>query len=96
MTHIKIDRYALRVQADGHACYNNTGEDIVCAAASMLMYTLRAFACENGGIAIVQDGHMYVELPAEENDYLIGGFDAVCEGLRLLADEYPAHIRIEE
>lgn len=95
MTNIQIDRYALTVQADGHACYNNTGQDIVCAAVSMIMYALRTFACDNGGTAQERSGHMYVEFPAEENDYLIGGFDALCEGLRLLADEYPSHVCVE-
>jgi tetratricopeptide (TPR) repeat protein len=55
----------------------------------MLMYTLRTFACEHGGMALEKSGHMYVEFPPGENAYLIGGFDAICEGLRLLADEYP-------
>ena len=91
MTTIHIDRYALTVEADGHADYN-TGDDIVCAAASMLMYTLRTFACEHGGMALEKNGHMYVEFPPGENAYLIGGFDAVCEGLRLLSDEYPRHV----
>ena len=95
MTNIQIDRYALTVLADGHACYDNTGHDIVCAAVSMLMYALSTFARENGGHAAEEAGHMYVEFPEGENDYLIGGFDAVCEGLRLLAEEYPTHVHVE-
>ena len=95
MTTIRIDRYALTVTASGHACYDNTGSDIVCSAASMLMYALNAFARENGGIAIERPGYMHVELPAEENDYLFGGFDSICEGLRILADEYPEHIFVK-
>ena len=96
MTIIKMDRYALTVTAQGHAQWNNTGQDIVCAAASMLMYALKAFACENGGFAEEKPGYMHVEFPAGENDYLIGGFDAICEGLYLLSDEYPDHVCILE
>ena len=93
MTNIIIEKGGMSVTARGHAAAGKP--DVVCAACSMLMYALRAFAEESGGAGFEEDGYMRVEFPIEENDYLFGGFDALCEGLRLLADEYPDNVRVE-
>ena len=95
MTRITIDKDLLSVSARGHAGFDRTGRDIVCAAASMLMFALCAFAEDNGGAGFTEGDLFRVEFPAEENDYLFGGFDAICEGLRLLADRYPDHVSVE-
>ncbi|MBP3370945.1 MAG: ribosomal-processing cysteine protease Prp [Clostridia bacterium] len=95
MTKIKIDRYSLIVTARGHAGWDKNGHDIVCAAESMLLYALSDFAQAHGGICIEDDGYMRVEFPPQESEYLYGGFDALCEGLRMLADEYPDHVCVE-
>lgn len=94
MTTIRIDKDFLSVSAKGHACWDDTGHDVVCAALSMLMYALCAFAEGNGGASFEEDDLMRVEFPVCEDDYLFGGFDALCEGLRMLADRYPDHVRV--
>lgn len=95
MTNIRIDKDLLSVSAKGHACWDDTGRDVVCAAVSMLMFTLCAFAEDNGGAAFEEGDLMRVEFPVSENDYLFGGFDALCEGLRILGDHYPDHVRVQ-
>ena len=72
MTRITIDKDLLSVSARGHAGFDRTGRDIVCAAASMLMFALCAFAEENGGAGFTEGDLFRVEFPAEENDYLFG------------------------
>ena len=42
MIEIVYDRMRLRLTADGHAGFAEAGQDIVCAAVPMLVYTLAA------------------------------------------------------
>ena len=42
MIEIVYDRMRLRLTADGHAGFAEAGQDIVCAAVTILVYTLAA------------------------------------------------------
>lgn len=87
-----------RVEVRGHAGYAMPGQDIVCAAASVLCYALRA-ALEEAAIAHeaeAGDGWMRVRAwPADACRARAEGMFAVCRvGFRLLAGSYPGYVQI--
>ena len=77
-----------RVTLRGHADYAPRGEDIVCAAASALVFALIGALEEKGQLRelVIRPG--LVTLAAE------GGCRAEC-GLGQLAGKYPACVRLE-
>lgn len=70
----------------GHALHAPKGEDIVCAAASILAYTLIEGGAEAEELA---DGSL--RLSGEDRD----AFRLIAGGFRLLAYNYPENIRFE-
>ena len=90
--------------AEGHAGFSQKGSDIVCAAVSVLAFTL--LNCIKNAESdkllvvrreIVRDGYFCVE--AEPFDFARDKvetiFDTCFAGFSLLADEYPSYINIE-
>lgn len=93
-----------RVSVTGHAQSGEVGHDLVCASASILVYTLASFV-EN----LKEAGQVYnptVEL--KEGDALIHCdapnkykrpitlvFDSICAGFELLAKDYPEYVSYE-
>lgn len=79
---------ALRME--GHAGGGEAGRDPVCAALSMLMYTLLAALPVKGTRRELADGFCFV----------CGGegrvYEVVAAGLRLLAAAYPELVSMEE
>lgn len=80
------------LEMKGHAEAGAYGEDTVCAAASMLMYTLRArqqemdahpFSCcmNEGGFALLKVPKRMTET-----------YETVISGLKLLSKEYPKNV----
>jgi uncharacterized protein YsxB (DUF464 family) len=91
------------LEADGHAGYASHGEDIVCAAISVLMQTavnsLEAVAgLEYFIYEADESGYMYIELPASMNEAKAHDADVifrtVLTGLEGIADAYPKHIKL--
>lgn len=93
-----------RVTVEGHAMSAEKGQDLVCASASILLYTLASFV-ENMKEAR-QTYNPKVDL--KEGDALIccqppnrykGAvtlvFDSICGGFELLARDYPDNISYE-
>ena len=93
-----------RVTVEGHAKSGETGHDLVCASATILVYTLASFV-ENMKNAR-QAYNPKTEL--KEGDALIcctppnrykGAvtlvFDSICGGFELLARDYPDNISYE-
>ena len=72
----------------GHAGAGLRGSDPICAALSMLMYTLIE-ACPEARVRS-GDGYCRIEGSGRER----ASFDVVLGGLRLLAESYPAHVRL--
>lgn len=74
----------------GHAGGGEVGRDPVCAALSMLMYTLLAALPAEGVERSLSDGCCFVR----------GGdghvYEVIAAGLRLLAAAYPALVSMEE
>ena len=82
-----------RLTLDGHAGFAPRGEDIVCAAASALVYALVGALEEQDNIRelVVRPGH--VTVAAREGGQ--AEFDLIRCGLLQLAARYPACIRVE-
>ncbi len=95
----------LRLRADGHAAWAENGPDLVCAAASMLAYTL---------LQCLRDAEGRGWLEELDTDIWEGGvlaeaapcagremeaemiFRTVLTGYRLLAAKHPENVRVEE
>lgn len=79
------------LRADGHADFAPKGQDIVCAAVSALMQTL-AYSLDSGTVTCADDRNLMVVQAKQSTDSL-AKFELVTDGLILLADAYPEHVR---
>ena len=103
MTTVRYDEKNVTLEVSGHAGYAPNGADIVCAAASILVQTLlkNLIRYKNHGWYTLEyemgDGKAYIH--CRTNGYfsfIVEMFRFTMEGLKMLAQEYPKHIRIEE
>ena len=104
MTHIYYDAEGLELEVNGHANAGQMGEDIVCAAISILTQTL----LQNLKIAQEREkfrmdyeygtpGEFRVKVHTWVNFYeLQDMFSFVMVGLTMLENNYPEYIKIEE
>ena len=101
MTELRWDPARFRLELRGHAGRGRRGEDLCCAAVSAL-----AFALVNAARAR-EDYHADVELdpagPAlrlrcrpEDESACREMFRTALTGFRLLREQYPEHVRLEE
>lgn len=79
------------LRAEGHAEFAPKGQDIVCAAVSALMQTL-AYSLDSGTVTCADDRNLMVVQEKQGTDSL-AKFELVTDGLILLADAYPEHVR---
>ena len=79
------------LRAEGHAEYAPKGQDIVCAAVSTLMQTL-AYSLDSGTVTCADDRNLMV-VQAKQGTDSLAKFELVTDGLILLADAYPEHVR---
>lgn len=79
---------AMILRAEGHAGFAPKGQDIVCAAVSVLMQTL---AC-SVGTCMGNDGKGFSVVCKKSNNN-IAKFELVTDGLVLLQREYPENVR---
>ena len=73
------------VEAYGHAGYGRKGEDLICAAVSSLVLTLRESCRESeikAGYGKLQGGNREI-------------FRGICLGFALLARQYPHYVHYE-
>lgn len=93
----------LTMRAEGHAGYAPAGQDIVCAAVSVLVQTLanKVDAAARSGrllTSYVQHGETFVvqalPKPGPNNLMVASWFDFVEEGLRALAEAYPDNVEL--
>ena len=93
-----------RVSVEGHARSGEIGHDLVCASATILVYTLAAFVknmkeagqtkyptieIKNGQALIVCNA------PRRYQNSVTLAFDTICAGFELLAHDYPDNISYE-
>lgn len=79
------------LRAEGHAEFAPKGQDIVCAAVSALMQTL-AYSLDGGTVTCADDRNLMV-VQAKQGTDSLAKFELVTDGLILLADAYPEHVR---
>ena len=79
------------LRAEGHADFAPKGQDIVCAAVSALMQTL-AYSLDSGTVTCADDSNLMV-VQAKQGTDSLAKFELVTDGLILLADAYPEHVR---
>ena len=93
-----------RVSVEGHAQSGEMGHDLVCASASILIYTLTSFV-ENMKEARqvynpktdLKEGDAVIscEPPSRYKGAVTLVFDSICGGFELLAKDYPDNISYE-
>ena len=89
MTVIRYDPHVPEIRFQGHAGAGEAGSDPVCAALSILMYTLCAALGDEGTERCFGDGCCHIRGGER------GPYEVVAAGLRLLAEEKPAYVRLE-
>lgn len=94
---ITITKDGNKITVHGHADYAEQGKDIVCAGISSLTQTFIAAVEKLTDEQFKYDispgrADIYMENPGEDAQLLIGSFLIGC---RLVAEEYPNHVRIE-
>lgn len=95
---------AERLCAKGHAQYANAGEDIVCAAISVLCETLAEslyqYATEGvlqDIVTIVEPGNVKLKWKLRrDSPEFSGTIRAIQIGLSLLAESYPENVQFED
>lgn len=99
MIRVCIDMDACTLDMDGHADYGDVGQDIVCAAASMLAYTLieRARELTNNIYAHAESGrlHLHADPDLDSCILLRSAFETVRAGFDLLERRYPGHVQVQ-
>ena len=98
MITVQLSGTALTVR--GHAGFSRYGSDIVCAAASMLVFTLAA-AMEEAGLQRAPEiesacGSFRIAVRPREGERALveAVFAAIGAGYRLLAARYPEYVRV--
>lgn len=93
-----------RVTVTGHAYSAEHGQDLVCASASILAYTLAANVAQmadNGQVRqpIINFSEGNAEISCNPRHNLKNSvtlvFDSVCAGFELLAHDYPQYVQYE-
>ena len=103
MNIIDIGLYAdsekFSLEAEGHACYGPYGEDIVCAAVSILCDTLKKRCREleyEGEAEIINEessvGLQRLEVKAAPGSAAREAFNTVAAGLDMLEYSYPRYV----
>lgn len=95
----------LSLRVEGHAGFAPIGEDMICASATILAYTVAQFvklAMERGDLVSspeinLEKGYAFVSCePTEEAAYETQNMYAFAKlGYQLLAHNYPQYVRLE-
>ena len=98
------ERSKNKLTVEGHANSGEPGHDLICASASILVYTLASFAKnthkarQNKKLVIkLNEGHAEVSFKAKPRFKVALTLvcDAICAGFELLARNYPENISYE-
>ena len=95
---IKSGGDAIEIRAEGHANAAPKGEDVVCAAATILIRTLAetlTAAVPDMAKADIADGKASISVKGYDPVAAVA-IETVCIGFGLLQENYPDHIKISE
>lgn len=104
MIKVTYHRDLNRVEVVGHAKSGEVGHDLVCASASILVYTLASFVenmkrakqVYNPTVNLKEgDAVIYCDAPNKYKGSITLVFDSICGGFELLAKDYPDNISYE-
>ena len=104
MIEVVYSRKHNSVTVKGHAYSGENGHDLVCASASILVYTLASFVenMKNAGqesepFIVVEEGNAWIEVDPhfKHKPAITLVFDSICAGFELLARDYPDNISYE-
>ena len=93
-----------RVEVTGHAQSGDVGHDLVCASASILVYTLASFVenmreakqVYNATTELKEgDALIYCGAPNKYKHSITLVFDSICGGFDILAKDYPDNVSFE-
>ena len=99
MIQVAYEREAHRLTAKGHAQSAAKGQDLICAAVSILLFTLAQSIYDLNEKGLLTE-HV-VKLEPGDAELSCNGeykrcykmmFDTVCNGFRLLAEDYPDNV----
>lgn len=93
---VKSKEDTIELNAQGHANAAPKGEDIVCAAATILIRTLAKTleaAVPDMVKADIADGKASISVTGYDPVAAVT-IETVCTGFRLLQEQYPEHIKI--
>ena len=103
MIHIALHDDGCGLSFHGHANYAPKGQDIVCAAVSILIHTMAIQAVQLKQDGLVAEAAYHLE-PGNGHVYMVPGVDmqpllllmqTVTLGLRMLENQYPQHITFD-
>ena len=103
MTVVSYDPDRLHLRVEGHAGSAPAGEDLVCAAVSVLVWTLLAEAEAEERFhmeAVTDEENAVIDVRCCPEGATVWAcrylFDIVMSGFALLAENYPEYIRIDK
>lgn len=99
------DRKNLELKVQGHAKSAEKGEDLICAAASILVYTLAANVAEMStdkksfrrSKTDLKEGNAVISIAPVHGMKSVATviFDSICSGFDILAQQYPENVRYD-
>ncbi len=106
MTHITVNKKSNRysIKLNGHANYSPNGQDIVCAATSMITFMLLQMIDNMNArneVSIItqkqEEGFVDIEVSVGKiyQDYFDTVLDVILTGYKLLSNKYPNNIFLE-
>lgn len=104
MIYAVYDRDKNKITVKGHAHSGEPGHDLICASASILVYTLASFAkntqkARQSKKLVLKldagDAEVSFKAKARYKAALTLGCDAICAGFELLARNYPENVSYE-
>ena len=95
MITIIVDASRCKVSVNGHAGYDEPGKDIVCAAVSILVYTLAERLNETGNLIDAELSPGYAKIEAIGNAESATTIETIAAGFALLAGEYPGFVNVQ-
>lgn len=102
MINICYDKEKFCLEMEGHAGAGIPGQDLVCCAASILVFTLAANVrrmrrhgwLEEARIRLAPGDARIVCMPHQyARDCVVSRMDAICLGFRMLEKEYPEFVK---
>lgn len=104
MIKVVYERNPMRLTVQGHAGSGEVGHDLVCASASILVYTLASFAKNTHKARQIKkfkvkldegDAEISFKAKPRYRTAITLVCDAICGGFQLLAYNYPENISYE-